>query len=177
MTKKQASIDLILLSIIISFVLASLPVSVMGDESLMHYLFSKRNTVKLIANENCLTWNAPCEVELNDNIRLNLMMPAEVEVTEYFKVSAHVTGVEVERMSVVFKGVEHPHGLLPQPMRKIQPQDFQVKGMLSICGYKKMHWQAFVTVYTERTVYETAFAFTSVDNSRDADVEPALVNL
>ena len=48
-------------------------------------------------------------------------------------------------------------------MIEVEPNNYQVKGVLSFCGYKKMDWLALVTVYTERTVYEASFTFKSVD--------------
>ena len=178
MSRKRTIIDFSLLSFIVTFVVVSLPVSVMGDESLAHYLFSKRNTVTLHAPELCLSASSSCSVQLNDKVSLNLSMPAEVEVTSYFDVKARVTGMDVERMSVVFKGVEHPHGLLPQPMHKVNAHNFQLKGMLSVCGYKKMHWQTFVTVYTERTIYQAVFDFSSIDKNRQAiDVAEVVASL
>jgi len=156
--------DLSFLMLIVIFVLNTMPVSIMGDENIAHYFFAERNTKVIHTVEFCLSEYKPCEVELNANTHLSVMMPAQVSIADAFDISAKITGAEVDRVTVTFQGVEHSHGLLPQAMTQIKPHHFQAKGKLSYCGYKEMAWLALVTVYTERTIYETSFSFKSVDS-------------
>lgn len=159
--------DLVFLLLIVFFVSNTMPISIMGDEDFAHYFFSERNTKVIKTVEYCLSEYRPCEVELNANSRLSVTMPAQVLISEAFDVSATVTGPGVERITVNFIGVDHSHGLLPQAMSEIKSGHYHAKGSLSYCGYQKMDWRALVTVYTERTIYETSFTFKSVDSRVD----------
>lgn len=156
--------DLLFLGLMVVFVFNSMPVTIMGNEDPAHYFFAERDTKVINSVSNCLSPYQPCTVELDENSRLSVEMPALVSIADTFDVSAKITGVEVEQVTVAFNGVTHSHGLLPQTMKEVKPNDFQVKGHLSFCGYKKMDWLALVTVYTERTVYEASFTFKSVDS-------------
>ena len=168
--------DLSFLGLIMVFVFISMPVTIMGDENAAEYFFVERGTKTIHSVASCLSPYKPCVVDLNENSRLSVMMPTLVSIADAFDVSATVTGVEVERVTVTFKGVGHSHGLLPQTMQEVTPHHFEVKGQLSYCGYKKMDWIALVTVYTERKIYEASFTFKSVD-SRVDEVLPDASNL
>ena len=155
--------DLLFLSLIVVFVFSNMPVTIMGKDNAAEYFFADKNTKVIHSITSCLSLHQPCTVELDENSRLSVEMPALVSVADTFDVSAKITGVEVEQVTVRFNGVTHSHGLLPQTMKEVEPNNFHVKGRLSFCGYKKMDWLALVTVYTERTVYEASFTFKSVD--------------
>ena len=159
--------DLLFLGLMVIFVFNSMPVTIMGNENAAEYFFADRNTKVIHSVSNCLSPYQPCTVELDENSRLSVTMPALVSVADDFDVSAKITGVEAEQVTVTFKGVTHSHGLLPQTMKETKPNDFQVNGFLSFCGYKKMDWLAWVSVYTERTIYEVSFSFESVDSRVD----------
>lgn len=159
--------DLSFLGLIVIFVFVSMPVTIMGDENAAQYFFAERSTKTIHSVASCLSPYKPCVVDLDENSRLSVMMPTLVSIADAFDVTAIITGVEVERVTVTFKGVGHSHGLLPQTMQEVKPHHFQVKGKLSYCGYKKMDWLALVTVYTERKIYEASFTFKSVDSRVD----------
>ncbi len=165
--KKSTARDFSFLAFIVIFVFSTMPVTIMGNEDVAHYFFAERGTKTISTVEFCLSANNPCQVELNENSHLNVTMPALVSISDPFDVTAKVSGPGVKRVTVTFKGVGHSHGLLPQTMVETSPQVFKVKGKLSYCGYKKMDWLALVTVYTERTIYETSFTFKSVDSRVD----------
>lgn len=167
--QKSTGRDLSFLALIVIFVFSSLPVTIMGNEDIAHYFFTERTTKTISTVDFCLSANHPCQVELNQNSQLNVTMPALVSISDAFDVTAKISGsgANVERVTITFKGVGHSHGLLPQTMEEVSPHVFKVKGKLSYCGYKKMNWLALVTVYTERTVYETSFTFKSVDSRVD----------
>jgi len=155
--------DLLFLALIIIFVFSTMPVTIMGKENAAEYFFSERNTKEIRSISNCVNSSQPCTVELDENSHLSVTMPALVSIADAFDVTAKIDGVEVEQVTIAFTGVTHSHGLLPQTMIEVEPNHYQVKGVLSFCGYKKMDWVALVTVYTERTVYEASFTFKSVD--------------
>lgn len=156
--------DLSFLGLMVIFVFSSMPVTIMGSESAAEYFFAERDTKIIKSINNCLSPHQPCTVDLDENSHLSVMMPALVSIADDFDVSAKITGVAAERVTVTFNGVTHSHGLLPQTMKETKPNDFRVKGHLSFCGYKKMDWLALVTVYTERTVYKASFSFKSLDS-------------
>lgn len=159
--------DVSFLCLIVIFVFNSLPVSIMGNESIVHYFFAEKSTKIIHSVKHCLNPYQPCEVELNSNSRLSVTMPALVSIADTFDVSAKITGLDVEQVTVTFMGIDHSHGLLPQTMEEIQPQSFHVKGKLSYCGYRNMDWIAMVTVYTEQTTYKASFSFKSIDTRVD----------
>lgn len=175
---KQSSTfrELSFLVLVVVFVVNSLPVSVMGNENIAHYFFAERATKILATKTDCFDTSSPCEVKLTETSQLQLIMPAQVAISDGFEVLAQINGVKVERVSVLFKGVDHSHGLLPQAMREVSPQNFQVEGLLNYCGYKRMAWLALVTVYTERTIYETSFAFESIDAKYSEAAAPLLTS-
>lgn len=156
--------DLSLLAVCMVFVFSTMPVTIMGDENVAQYFFAERNIKSIQSVNNCLSPYQPCTVELDTGRYLSVTMPTLVSITDHFDVSAQIKGVKAERVTVTFKGVGHSHGLLPQTMLETKTNDFQVKGILSYCGYKKMNWLAYVTVFTERTTYEATFNFESVDS-------------
>lgn len=166
--------DLLFLSLIVVFVFSNMPVTIMGKDNAAEYFFADKNTKVIRSITSCLSLHQPCTVELDENSHLSVMMPTLVSIADDFDVSAIITGVEVEQVTVGFTGVTHSHGLLPQTMKEIKHNNFQVKGHLSFCGYKKMDWLALVTVYTERTIYEATFGFKSVDLRVKEDVPAAL---
>lgn len=166
-TQPGTARDLSFLGVIMVFVFSSMPVTIMGNENAAQYFFAERNTKLIRSVDSCLSPYKPCVVDLDENSRLSVMMPTLVSIADDFDVSAKITGIKAERVTVTFKGVTHSHGLLPQTMREVKPQEFQIKGQLSYCGYKKMDWLAVVTVYTERTIYEASFTFKSIDSRVD----------
>jgi len=155
--------DVAAVVVVILIVFLSLPVSVVGDESLVDYFFSDRKTVVVTVDNSCVALGLPCVVRLNDASELTVTMPAQVNILESFDVLASMAGVGAERMTIRFEGLDHSHGLLPQSMRQLKPQSFDVEGLLSYCGYPRMDWVAVVSVYTDRIIYEAAFQFESFD--------------
>ncbi len=172
--RPSLSKDLAGVVVVVLLVFISLPVSVVGDESLVSYFLSDRKTQIVSVDNDCLAMGSPCVVRLSDSSELTVTMAAEVNVMEAFDVLADVEGLKAEQIIVRFEGLDHSHGLLPQSMRQINPQSFDVEGLLSYCGYPKMNWVAVISVYTERIIYEASFRFVSFDVSAQPDVELAL---
>ncbi len=168
-TAKQAEAgkDLLYLTVVVFFVYASMPVSTMEGEGLIDYFFGQKKVEEVYGHADCLDIYTGCFIALTDHSHLTVKMPAQVSITEPFDVSVGLNGVRAERVTITFEGVDHSHGLLPQVMNEVTAQSFKAEGMLSYCGYKKMDWQALVTVHTDRTIYKAYFPFQSIDLSAD----------
>lgn len=163
-TKEKSFLrDFLTLAVIVTFVFISLPVSVTGNQSVINYFIAQQTLKTIIAPENCLSEKASCEIMLSDNEKIIISMPHQVSSIYPFNVLVKMSNTDVSSVKLLFKGVEHNHGLRELAMSKINDESFKVQGLLGYCGFGKMNWNAMMTVYTAGQAYQIIIPFQSID--------------
>ena len=155
--------DFLTLVVIVTFVFISLPVSVTGNQSVIDYFIAQQTIKKIIAPQDCLNANVSCEIILSDNEKVIISMPYQVSSIYPFNVLVKMNNAEALSVKLLFKGVEHNHGLRELEMSKVNGESFNVQGLLGYCGFGKMNWKAMMTVYTADQAYQIEIPFQSID--------------
>ena len=160
--------DFLLLGIILYLVSISLPISTMGHQNAFDYFFSQKEVQILSTNSDCLVSGSSCSIPFGKNGLMTVTMPTRVSSTQAFNISVIFSDKKVDGVSVLFKGVEHSHGLRKQLMTESNPRTFTVSGQLGYCGSGIMQWSAIFDVHSDRTIYRISLPFSSIDPKADS---------
>ncbi|RLA08550.1 MAG: hypothetical protein DRQ51_01870 [Gammaproteobacteria bacterium] len=69
--------------------------------------------------------------------------------------------IDIQEVSVIFKGRNMEMGQLPTKLKKINNDKFSGTGILSICTLFKMDWEAMVHIKTDKKYYKVPFYFST----------------
>lgn len=160
--------DMLLLGLIFFAVSISLPVSTMGYQSSYDYFFSNKDVQVIEVDDDCLISSSSCTILLGQKGEMTVNMPVKVSSTEAFSIVSYFSGKNIDGVSVLFKGIEHGHGLRKLLMLKVSPHEFKVKAQLGYCGSGVMHWVAMFEVHSDQTIYKVSLPFSSIDPKADS---------
>lgn len=168
--------DLILFFLIIFTVAVSLPVSLMGNQNLLSYIFNGQNIKNITVDKSCLESDVSCSIMLDDSVKMNINMESFVSSTKPFNIKIEFPNDDVNNIDVLFKGVEHSHGLRRQPLNKINARNYNYVGQLGYCGLGVMSWAAIFNVSLNGNIYSVSLPFKSIDPKIESLNESQLKN-
>lgn len=122
-----------------------------------------KRVVQLPRVEGCGLHQQACSAELPAGVSVEFeMSPRPLPTTDPIGLRARFSGMDPERVVVLFEGKDMYMGFLQYPLRRVNSSQFEGKGSLSICIRRLMEWVARVQVDVGDVIYEVQFEFETI---------------
>ncbi|MBT2970971.1 MAG: hypothetical protein KME56_08175 [Candidatus Thiodiazotropha sp. (ex Ctena orbiculata)] len=120
-------------------------------------------TVKLPADPNCDLRAGPCVTELNQGGTVGFSIePRELPTMKPLRLRVMVEGLQADNIEVDFSGMDMHMGFNRFKLQRDNRTEFSGEGMLPVCVWDAMEWEARVFIDSEQGKISVPFRFITV---------------
>ncbi|MCG8488255.1 MAG: hypothetical protein MI756_12365 [Chromatiales bacterium] len=105
----------------------------------------------------------PCVSQLNDAVRVSFAIePREIPLVKPLQLRVSVEGMQADQVQVDFAGVDMNMGFNRVSLKAGEAGEFKGDGMLPVCVWDAMEWEAKVLISTEQGLISMPYRFITV---------------
>ncbi|MEW8625577.1 MAG: hypothetical protein AB2551_07490 [Candidatus Thiodiazotropha sp.] len=105
----------------------------------------------------------PCVSQLNDAVRVSFAIePREIPLVKPLQLRVSVEGMQADQVQVDFAGVDMNMGFNRVSLNAGEAGEFKGDGMLPVCVWDAMEWEAKVLISTEQGLISMPYRFITV---------------
>lgn len=119
--------------------------------------------VKLPADPDCDLRAGPCVTQMNDGSQVSFsIVPRELPLMKPLQLQVEVDGLQANRIEVDFSGTDMHMGFNRFTLQPLSNDIFKGEGMLPVCVWDAMEWEAQVFIEVDRGTISVPYRFITV---------------